>query len=354
MKVLYKKSAEVIPFAPYDNLIPRGTFERKLRNRGMGLCHRHPLYWTETPDVRTEHWIQNGIEYTIYKTPVGNVSTSRKIYVGRIADGGAIYVERMIKDKKDYEPVIYMLDNTVFHDNYEDFLNAVRDYGNDGIVRGEGIGPPYDLLSETSFDYFGQIKWALEQRVNFNDFRKLLDALERYNERAWPIVVNSPADFVSLGELSGLYGPNEFRTYCLPFYKRYVPQLKNKGKICSIHAHALNLKAFKEVIAETEVDVVEAFTPLPVGNLSITEARAAWGSNVVIWLNFPETVFYQGPEKTKQYTISLLKSDVGNPLVIGFTEMGLYGIKDKTTELFFKRGFEAIMSAIEDFSEKEL
>ncbi|MGB9760783.1 MAG: hypothetical protein ACP5KW_11755 [Thermoproteota archaeon] len=44
MKVLCKKSSESVPFVPYDNLIPRGTFERELRNRGMGLCHHHPLY----------------------------------------------------------------------------------------------------------------------------------------------------------------------------------------------------------------------------------------------------------------------------------------------------------------------
>lgn len=29
-----------VPFVPYDNLVPRGSFERELRDRGMGLCLR--------------------------------------------------------------------------------------------------------------------------------------------------------------------------------------------------------------------------------------------------------------------------------------------------------------------------
>ena len=350
MAVLRRKSVDLIPFAPYDNLVPRGTVERMLRNRGMGLCHRCPLYWDERPGVRVERWSEGGVEHIVYKTPVGEVSKAVKRHLGRIADGGVVEVERLIKEETDYEPVIFMVNSSVVHDNYKAFLDAVRDLGGDGVVRGEGLNPPY----AASYYYFGLRNWAVEQRVHPESFRRLLEALEMYNERAWPIVLNSPAEFVSMGELSGLYGPREFRRYCLPFYERYIPKLHKRGKICAIHAHALNLSAFKEVIAETGVDVVEAFTPPPVGDLSVKEARAAWGSDVVIWINFPETVFYEGPEKTMEYTLKLLESDAGNPLVIGFTEMGLYGVKDEFTREVFVRGFNAIMDAIERFSEKEL
>jgi hypothetical protein len=35
--VLHHEAPDQVPFAPYDNLVPRGEFVRKLRNRGMGL-----------------------------------------------------------------------------------------------------------------------------------------------------------------------------------------------------------------------------------------------------------------------------------------------------------------------------
>ena len=69
----------------------------------------------------------------------------------------------------------------------------------------------------------------------------------------------------------------------------------------------------------------------------------------VIWVNFPETIFWLGPDETKRYTIQLLKSDApGDALVLGFTEMGLWGATDDETEQCFKAGTMAIMEAIEE------
>jgi hypothetical protein len=66
-------------------------------------------------------------------------------------------------------------------------------------------------------------------------------------------------------------------------------------------------------------------------------------------VNFPETVFYQGPEATKKYTQDLLASDPpGNRLVLGFTEMGLWGATDAETERLFKAGILALADAIDE------
>ena len=35
--VLHGERPDRVPYVPYDNLVPRGDFERELRNRGMGL-----------------------------------------------------------------------------------------------------------------------------------------------------------------------------------------------------------------------------------------------------------------------------------------------------------------------------
>jgi len=69
----------------------------------------------------------------------------------------------------------------------------------------------------------------------------------------------------------------------------------------------------------------------------------------VIWMNFPETIFYSGYEATKKFMIDLLRSDApSNPLVIGFTEMGLWGAMNDETEKIFKIGTQAIMDAIDE------
>ena len=108
---------------------------------------------------------------------------------------------------------------------------------------------------------------------------------------------------------------------------------------------------FKDLIAEAGFDVIEAFTPPPIGSLSVKEARAAWGEKTIIWVNFPETIFWQGKQATKQYTQDLLLSDPpGNALILGFTEMGTWGsILNQESELLFKDCTWAIMDVIEEF-----
>ncbi len=346
--VLHRNRPDKAPFAPYDNLIPRGDFEREMRNRGMGLCARRSSIRSATPDVWTESRSHGDMVETIYHTPVGDVSTKRRTHLGRISDSGNVQLEWMIKEVEDYEPVMFMIDNTVFHSNEAGYYKPVRDIGVDGIVRDSGLTPPYD----STRGYFGLFKWAIEQHDRPEHFARLLDALDRRAERMFPYVADSPAEFIAFGGLSGSYSPREFERYVLPFYQKYVPLLHEKGKICAMHAHASNLTGFKELIAQTGMDVIEAFTPPPVGDLSVAEARKAWGDDTVIWVNFPETVFLYGEEKTKEYTIDLLRSDPTGMTVIGMTELGLYGIADAATGRAFRAGVKAIMDAIDEHAEE--
>jgi hypothetical protein len=109
------------------------------------------------------------------------------------------------------------------------------------------------------------------------------------------------------------------------------------------------MKAYKDLIAQVGFKVIEAFTPPPVGELSLAEVRQAWGNDTVIWINFPETVFYSGYEAARQWTIDLLRSDApGDRLVISFTEMGLWGALNDETERIFKTGTQAIMDALDE------
>jgi hypothetical protein len=345
--VLHGRTPDKVPFAPYDNLIPRGDFEREMRNRGMGLCARRSSIWSACEGVRTENGAQDDLHVTTYHTPIGSVSTRHRTHLGRIDDSGSVQREWMIKTVADYDPVIYMIENTVFGARDQDHWNAVRDFGTDGIVRGKGLEPPYDATE----GYFGLVNWAYAQADHPAQFRRLLDALWARQERLFPLVASSPAEFIAFGSLSGSYGTKQYREHTLPFYQQYVPLLKERGKICALHAHNSNLRAFADLIAQTGAQVIEAYTPPPISDLPIDEARAAWGEDVVIWVNFPETVFWYGREQTKAYTLDLLERDPRpDRLVIGMTEMGTYGVTDDETERAFKDGLRAIMDAIDEFS----
>jgi len=66
------------------------------------------------------------------------------------------------------------------------------------------------------------------------------------------------------------------------------------------------LKALAQTIAKSEIDVVEAFTPPPMGDLPLDDALSLW-KRKVIWMNYPSSVYLSGPEPVKNYLLDLLE-----------------------------------------------
>lgn len=347
--VLHHEMPDRVPFAPYDNLVPRGDFERMLRNRGMGLCLRRPTIWEETPHVSVETKNEGDIAARIYHTPKGDLTIRSRTHVGRLKDDDLdLDIEGLIKGVEDYDAAIFMIEDTIYHLDEGIFHDAFRDIGTDGIIRDAGFEPPYGATRYLYGGVSGLPRWSQDQHDHPAQFDRLVRAVADREEKRLQLILSSPAEFISLGDLDGTWGPAKIRKYDLPLYQKYVPLLKAKGKICSIHAHAVNLTHFKDLVAEIGCQVIEAFTPPPVGDLGLVEARAAWGPDAIIWVNFPETLFWSGVEATRRYTTDLIRCDPpGNGLVIGFTEMGTWGAMTDEVERVFRDGTLAIMEAIE-------
>lgn len=348
---LHGGQPDQIPFAPYDNLVPRGDFERELAARGMGVLHRlNGRIWSEMPHVEIETRTEGDLVRTIYHTPEGDVWTERKTHLGRVTGVTGIQTEGLIKEVKDFDPVLFMIEDTVYHADDTVYYDQARQWGSYCLLRDNALHPPYDSTRGLFGGYSGIPAWIYAQTDYPDHFAALMAALERREERLFPLVAASPGDFLGFGSLDTHFGPRGWRQHVLPFYEKFVPMLHEAGKILAFHAHGSNNLAYADLIRESGVDVVEAFTPPPVGDLSIEEARRRWGPDVVIWVNFPETVFYYGYEETKRYTAELLRSDPpGHRLVLGFTEMGTYGITDAESERLFKSGFRAVAEAIEEY-----
>lgn len=192
----------------------------------------------------------------------------------------------------------------------------------------------------------GLERWSYHQFDYPDKFEALLNAIGEMQHRKLTLLAECPDNIINLGNLAGNFGPAQFEEYMVPYFKKYNRLFQEAGKKTTLHADALNLKNYTNLVKECGFDIIEAFTPPPVGDLSLKDARAAWGENVTIWINFPETVFYEGYQKTKEFTINLLKSDSCPNKLIGFTEMGLMGV-NKAQRKIFEEGIWAIMEAID-------
>ena len=352
--VLHRRKPDRTPFAPGTHWVPRGDFEREMRNRGMGLfTDRAALVWSEMPNVTFETHVEDTVTTTVVHTPEGVVTSWARTHLSRQATTGRrLLQEGYIKGPEDYAPVISMIDDQIFHPDYQAYEWLVRDLGEDGLVRAGGMTDPYQSAYYFAFgpsDPHGLERFVYHQVDYPSHFAQLIEALERRNERIFPLIADSPAEVIGLGDVDGEYGPRQYREYVAPFYEQYVPLLHQRGKILFNHAHSSHLKSYVDLLRDTDLDMIDAFTPPPVGDLSVAEARKAWGDEVIIAVNFPESIFWEGSEATKDYTLDLIRSDPTGLLIIGMTEVGTSMVTDDQMENAYKDGMRAIMDAIDEY-----
>jgi hypothetical protein len=78
--------------------------------------------------------VEGDITVTIYHTPKGDVREGHKQHSGRLyIDEAGFCVEGMLKGVQDYDPVIYMIEDTVFHVDNSLIFDTVCDLGGDGL-----------------------------------------------------------------------------------------------------------------------------------------------------------------------------------------------------------------------------
>jgi len=314
MAVLHREHPERIPWLTYDipyPMLPRGSWERELRNKGLGIivlmgfqpCGN--IYVAEMPNVEIEQRVtvqgKRTIVTTIYHTPVGKVT--KKEDLSRSPPNPWV-IEYPIKSLSDYEVVKFIVEDTVYEPNYEAFLWMDKHVGEDGFVRVDCRSPFQSLL----LDFMGYQRLAIEVYRHRREFEDLLKVMEKKYFEVIKILADSPAEVIGIdGNINGrVTSPKFFEKYLLPVYKKANDILHSKGKITSAHMDGA-LACLKDLIPETGLDVVEAFTPPPLGDLSLSEARQAWGDDIIISANFPETVCLKGVEAIKSFTKDILR-----------------------------------------------
>ena len=117
-----------------------------------------------------------------------------------------------------------------------------------------------------------------------------------------------------------LVGPKRFEEYILPHLNELGEMLHERGKLLSVHFDA-NTRLLAPAIADSQIDIIESFTPLPDGDMSVAEARAMWRDKV-LWINFPSSLHHLGVADVKEATRQILReAECGDRFLIGIKEL---------------------------------
>lgn len=331
----YKKRADKLPFFHVWTHCQTGWAERECRNRGMGMFWRRPSYTTTIHDVEiNEQPVEvkgTKVLRRTFKTPVGTVYLDEKREPGT----GQWHGDRSWKDKspcctdppikgpEDYQVLKYIVEHTEYAPDYFPIEQAKEWLGEDGIVVDVyGHQPMQTLMLDWIGTGGGR---CFIHHAKYPDLvEDLSRAISKSREPLYEIQARSPADIVWLADnIDGvLVNPRLFEKHFMPEYEKMAKVFHEHDKLFAVHMDG-RVAVLKDLIAKTPIDIIEALTPPPMGDLPIGEALSVW-KDKVIWSGFPGSVYVLGPEATKKHALSILREVVpGDRLVIEMTTENL-------------------------------
>ena len=191
--------------------------------------------------------------------------------------------------------------------------------GDDGYIMAYVGKSPFQILL---YELMGAEKCYLELASNPKKVRSLFEVIYEHQKRKYILAAKSPAKVIWVPDnlTSMLTPPDYFEEFYIPFYNEMADILHKEGKIYAVHMDG-NLASLAKLIRKTDIDIIEAFTPPPMGDYAVLMPLKTWKDKIV-WINFPGVVIATYDESAiETYTIDMLKSIApGDRFIIGCTE----------------------------------
>ena len=318
LAALRKEPTDQVPFTIYECMIPQCAAERQLRNEGLCIVNRRVQpYVIETPNCTTEAftYTEDGKMRvrTVTRTPIGEVST-----VVEPADFTKWTIEKLFKGPEDYEVLAFIWQDRRYRPAYEQFASAEAWMGTDVIMRANVDAFPLHWIM---IECMGVETFALEWMDRRDEILRLEKTMRDKIREVYPILAGSPITHANFGgnEVPEVMGPQRYKEFCAPMMNECASFFHEEGKWLGSHMDGNN-KPWADIIASSGMDYVEAFTPSPDTDMTLTEALEAWPDKV-LWINFPSSIHLARIEEIKKTTRELIEAaSASNRLIIGITE----------------------------------
>ncbi len=278
-----------LPWTIHHDLLPRGTLERRLRGLGLAIIDKSVRPYREgthrvSVDERAGWDGQARLVFRTWHTPYGDLEA-------RLREGpdGSTWTEQYpVRGPSDFRALSCIAEDTEYRDNDDAVAGAQAALADDGLVLCRMMRSPVQrLLTE----WMGPVGFSCALADDGPALDRLVESLAARDQEAFAIAARSPAEAVwSAENLTGdMVGPDMFRRWHAPYYDRAAGVLRAAGKLYGVHMDG-RLASLREAVGACAMDFVEGFTPPPMGNLALAEARAAWPGKA-LWVNIPATSF---------------------------------------------------------------
>ena len=303
LSVFEENKPDKIPWFPrmqlwYGAHKKMGTLPEKYENWSVAdICRDLDvgIHWPSS--VHTENYENFNIsieknkfgESISYETPYGTLRCAYQASEEMIKRGIVPYlVEHPVKDPKDLDAMLFLLDHIDLKENYETFEKDVNQIGEDGIVLAHmGASPCQRFLRELmGFEQGFLLLYDQPPKLD-----EILQKLQDICGRIVRIIADSPAKIIKLQDnlTAAFHSPAIFKEYYLPFYLEISDVFHNHGKIFVVHGDG-EMKPLLDILADSGIDAVEQFTPHPMTRCTLGEALEEARDRYALWGGIPSTL----------------------------------------------------------------
>jgi hypothetical protein len=263
------------------------TFENEIIYREFEpVTEYFPAQWAPERVARDKA----GTTIIEYVAPAGKLSLKWEVAESMIAMSGIepYLTEHLIKEEGDYRTAETIIEHTEIVPQFNKIKADEDDLGENGFVVPCLHRIPFQ---QALFEYLGEIPlftalYDMPQRLD-----RLIHILDQQLMEILHCLKDLESIYVEFGDnLDGMMtNPKLFEKYSLPYYQKYADRLHRQGKKVGSHTDG-NIKPLLGLLAESDLDVCESFSPSPLTECTFEEAWHEWENGPMIWGGIPSPI----------------------------------------------------------------
>ena len=219
-------------------------------------------------------------------TPVGQL---REVYQYSSTSCSHGITEHLIKDIQDLKTFVWMLSHTTYAPDYALATQRYDTVGENGVVL---CYTPRSPLMDLVAVYAGVETVTYMSLDEPEEFSALLDEMEEKYDQACGIVLESPAECIMIPEnISSECVAPFYQGYMKRYHQKWTGRIRQAGKFSFVHQDGTVRGLIGALSKESHFDVIEAVTPLPVGEIELEEAAGLAAEDAILWGGIPGGMF---------------------------------------------------------------
>ncbi len=230
------------------------------------------------------------------KTPIGEIYTIN-------AEGWC--QKHWLETSEDYRVMTYIVEHTDVIPSYDKFISTQKEILPYGIALSYIGRTPIQVIL---VDFVGLENFSYHLFDFEDEIQELYEALLKKFRKVINIAAEGPGRYISVLEnfTAETMGPARFEKFHIPIYNELFPILQGAGKIVGTHYDG-KLSSCRQLIANSQIDLIESLTEPPEGDMTLAECRSIW-KDKLFWSNINVTL-YGLPGDILQDTIQRLVRD---------------------------------------------